>query len=79
MIEIKDELLQKVSGGAIDWKLFGQKFMDSLTQPIGTITIEHKQLVEAIKNKNYIEVAIIANSLLSKGDELVIKLIRECM
>lgn len=77
-VELKDNDLEKVNGGSFDWKEFGVKYLETLKNPVGTLTDEHKKLVYAIKDKDYVEVACIAISLLGKGDEIIKKIIIEC-
>ena len=78
MIEINDDLLQKVNGGSMDWKQFGQMFLDALNET-DVMKLEYKELAFAIKDKRYTDVIAMVIPLLADGDELIEKIVIECM
>lgn len=75
---LNENELEKIYGGALNWELFSQKYLVALkTAQDITLTEEHKKLIEAIKEKNYVQVAIIATPLIAK-DPLVARIAMEC-
>lgn len=73
---LTDEDLSKVQGGAVNWQLFSQKFLKSVTS-ITTITQKHKELINAIKQKDYNQVSVLAISLIPI-DPVVAQIVTEC-
>ena len=64
--ELDDRELDKVNGGKEDWPLFSLIFLESIKTYTGTISFELKELINAIKEKDYNEVAILATPLIAR-------------
>lgn len=76
--QLNEKELEYVNGGSVDWKLFGNLFLDAVSNPIYEMRIEYKAIVEAIKEKKYIEVAEMVIPLIAQNDPLILNVIFKC-
>lgn len=75
--QLSEEDLTRIQGGATDWRLFSAKFIQYMSTYSGVITNEHKELIQAIKNKNEAQIAILAIPLAAKYPDIAMILL-EC-
>lgn len=78
MRELNEKELEQVYGGAPDWELFSDKFLDAVHSPDFVMTAEYKELITIIRTKNWTEVAIKVSPMIA-NDPLIANIFNECM
>ena len=76
--EINDELLEKVQGGSVDWQLFATKLLNAVTTSSIEINDDIKRIIQTIKTKNWIQVAIEVTPLIATNPDIQ-RIVFECM
>lgn len=74
---ISDKDLEKVQGGNTDWELFSSKLLNELDSLEGIAPDDLKELIEAIKKKDWVGVAIKAIPLIAVNPTLL-RIYLEC-
>lgn len=57
----------------INWKNFGECILQELKNPLEVVVPEVREIIEAIKNKDWLEVAAKAIPLLAKGVDVIVQ------
>lgn len=65
LTELSEDELRQAVGGGVDWQQFSNEFLDAFYAGKIQPTPANKELIEAIKEKNWMEVAIKATPLLA--------------
>ena len=77
LAELNEEELEQVNGGGVDWQHFSDKFLDAFVSGKIQPTAANKELVEAIKAKDWMGVAIKATPL-AATDPVIAMIFYEC-
>lgn len=75
--QLNENDLEKVNGGSVDWQLFSNKLLDAIKNKETPILLEYRDILAAIKDRDYIRVGILALPLIAK-DPVLMKIMMEC-
>lgn len=77
LAELTEDELAQVIGGGVDWKRFSDEFFDAFVSGKIQPTAANKELVEAIKAKDWMSVAI-KSTPLAATDPVIAMIFYEC-
>ncbi len=77
LAELSEDELAQVNGGGVDWQHFSDKFLDAFVSGKIQPTAANKELVEAIKAKDWMSVATKAIPL-AATDPVIAMIFYEC-